>query len=237
VQILILEDEPVIARRIERMCQNYFSGRQLSVHHIDELDDALDYLSTHTVDLVLLDLNLNGQNGFSLLEASSAGAHYTIIISAHAERAIRAFEYGVLDFIAKPFNEERLALALARIDNVKWRSERALERVAVRGAHGLHLVELADVVYIKAAGHYCELIMKDGQTRLHDKNIDRLTSLMPGNFERIHRSYLLPLQQIDALLSEAGGKYGVRLHSGVELPVGRSRYQALKARWDELAGG
>jgi DNA-binding LytR/AlgR family response regulator len=232
MHILILEDEAIIAGRIERICRQYFGERLVTLYRLDEVDDALDYLSRHTVDLVLLDLNLNGHSGFRLLASASAAAHFTIIVSAHADQAIRAFEYAVLDFVAKPFSGQRLEQALMRIDDVKWRSDRSLARVAVRGAQGLHLVALSDVLYIRAAGHYCELVMSDGQVRLHDKNIDRLTSLLPGNFERIHRSYLLPLERIGSLLSEAGGKYGVRLHDGTVLPVGRSRYQALKARWD-----
>lgn len=231
MRILILEDEPVIAGRIERICREHFAGRALTLHVLDELGAASELLAGQTVDLLLLDLNLNGRNALSLLEASSARAHYTIIVSAHADQAIHAFEYGVLDFVGKPFTQARLEMALARVDNVKWRNERALERLAVRGAHGLQLVALAGIDHIRAAGHYCELVMDDGKVWLHDKNIDLLTGLLPGNFERIHRSYIVPLQKIEALLAQPGGRYGVRLQNGTSLPVGRSRYQALKARW------
>jgi len=231
MRILILEDEAVIAGRIERICRQHFAGRTLTLHLLDDLADARELLAEQAVDLLLLDLNLNGRNGMSLLEASSARAHYTIIVSAHAEQAIQAFEYGVLDFVGKPFTQARLEMALARVDDGKWRSDRALERLAVRGAHGLQLVALAGIAHIRAAGHYCELVMDDGKVWLHDKNIDLLTGLLPANFERVHRSYIVPLQKVEALLTQPGGRYDVRLLDGTTLPVGRSRYPALKARW------
>lgn len=231
MRILILEDEPIIAGRVERICREYFGTRIYALHKCDELESARELLAEQSVDLLLLDLNLNGRQGLSLLETSCARALYTIIVSAYTDQAITAFEYGVLDFVGKPFTQERLCAALARVDDVKWRSDRTLERLAVRGAHGLHLVKVSDIKHIRAAGHYCEFVMDDGKVWLHDKNIDLLTGLLPGNFERIHRSYIVPLQKIEALLSESGARYSVRLQDGGTLPVGRSRYQSLKARW------
>ncbi len=67
------------------------------------------------IDVLFLDLNLNGKDGFDLLKTSVSGAFHVIIISAHTEQALKAFEYGVLDFVGKPFNKERLARALDRV--------------------------------------------------------------------------------------------------------------------------
>lgn len=231
MRILILEDEPVIAVRIERICRQYFHGQLLTLLMADDVQVARELLAEHAVDLLLLDLNLNGHNGLSLLEACSARAHYTIIVSAHADQAIDAFEYGVLDFVPKPFSQERLQTALARVNDVRWRSDRTLGRLAVRSTTGLHLVSLSDIGHVRAAGHYCELVMDDGKVWLYDKSIELLMELLPANFARVHRSFVVQLQKIDVLLIEPGGKYAVRLLDGTTLPVGRSRFPALKARW------
>ena len=231
MRILILEDEAVIAERIKRICSQFLAQRAPSIQVVDELDEARELLADNPVDLLMLDLNLYGKNGLSLLEASTSRAHYTIIVSAHADQAVQAFEYGVLDFVAKPFTQERLVKALARMDDARWRSDRALERLAVRGAGGFRLIPISAIAYVQAAGHYCEFVMDDGKVWLHDKNIELLGGLLPANFERVHRSYIVPLQKIDALLSEPGGRYGIRLDNGAHVPVGRSRYAALRERW------
>lgn len=230
MKILIVEDEPVIAQRLQRFCQQFFAAEPVHLHCLDDLHEAQDWLSEQPVDLVLLDLNLNGRDGFELLQRCNAGAFYTIIVSAHTDQALQAFDYGVLDFVAKPFSQARLEKALTRVQDVQWRSDTPMNYLAVKSAGALQLIALAEVSYIRASGHYSELVLRDGQIKLHDKSIDKLNRLLPANFERIHRSYVVPLQLIERLLVDAGGKYGALLTNGVELPVGRSRYAALKEK-------
>lgn len=230
MKILIIEDEPVIAQRLQRFCQRFFATEQVSIQCLDDVHEAMDWLSERTVDLVLLDLNLNGRDGFELLQRCNAGAFYTIVVSAHTDQALQAFEYGVLDFVAKPFSQARLEKALARIKDVQWRSDTPMNYLAVKSAGGLQLIAIVDVNFIRASGHYSELVLHNGQVKLHDKSIDKLGRLLPNNFERIHRSYLVPLQQIQKLIVDAGGKYTAALANGIELPIGRSRYAALKEK-------
>ena len=74
-------------------------------------------MSYHSIDLLLLDLNLHGKSGFLALENAVAGSFQTIIVSAYADQAITAYEYGVLDFVNKPFSRARLEKALNRFLN------------------------------------------------------------------------------------------------------------------------
>lgn len=231
MRIAIVEDEPVLAARVERMCRNYFSDGMLRIDHFDDLHEAEDFLAEYAVDLVMLDLNLNGEDGFELLKLCSAGAFFTIIVSAHGDQALRAFEYGVLDFVAKPFTQARLEKALSRVTDARWRSETPLNFLAVKSPQGLQLVALSELRYVRASGHYGELVLTDGRVKLHDKCIEKLERLLPANFLRIHRSYLVPTQHIAALVCEPGGRYYVRLHDGERLPLARSRYAAIRERF------
>ena len=79
------------------------------------LQQGLGFIKEQSIDLLFLDLNLNREDGYELLEEVAAESFHTIIVSAYKDRAIRAFEYGVLDFVAKPYTEERLSLAIQRI--------------------------------------------------------------------------------------------------------------------------
>ena len=78
------------------------------------LDDAEEHLVENEVDVLLLDLNLQGHDGFELLKNQVAKAFHTVVISAYGEKALEAFDYGVLDFIEKPFEAERLLLLVER---------------------------------------------------------------------------------------------------------------------------
>jgi len=230
MKILIIEDENRIARRILRMTRDFFGKQLKSLEHRDGLAEGLDYLQNNETDLLLLDLNLNGEDGFEVLQKMSAAAFHTIIISAHQDRAITAFEYGVLDFVSKPFNEERLAKAFQRI-STKMETSTAAKYLAVQKRGGTQLIAVADILYIQGAGIYTELHLKNGTKAIHNKSLDKLQQLLPDHFERIHKSYLLDMTQCKTFLAESGSKYSVILQNEEVLPIGRTRYKRLKIKW------
>ena len=149
-------------------------------------------------------------------------------MSAHTERALEAFEVGVLDFVGKPFGAERLRTTLGRLRGA--RAEHPAAALAVRTAGRVELVRVADVSHVRAAGAYAELVLRDGSVRLHGKPLDRLLAVLPASFERVHRSYLVRLDDVVRLRVQEGSRYAVVLASGEEIPVGRSRVEAVRAR-------
>jgi DNA-binding LytR/AlgR family response regulator len=190
-----------------------------------DLQEAWEALDASALDLVLLDLNLSGEDGFRLLAHAAAGAFHTIVVSANTDQSLRAFEWGVLDFVAKPYTRERLAKALARVGNPRGR---ALDALAVRRAGFVELVPLDSLAFIRGAGDYTELVSKAGRTDLSDKGLDQLEALLFPKFLRIHRSYLAPLGDLVRLWTAEGSRAEVELRGGERLPVGRSRLKGLR---------
>lgn len=228
--ILIIEDEMRIARRLGRMTSQYFAGAS-SVHICDDLPAGLDYLDKHDIGLLLLDLNLNGEDGFTILEKMVARSFQTIIVSAYTDRAITAFAYGVLDFVPKPFDEERLFQAFSRLNPGNTLINNGIKYLAVKNSGSIKLIDISRVRSICASGIYSELQLDDGKVALHDKSLDALERLLPADhFVRIHRSQIIRWSDADKLIIEAGGRYTLQLKNGDLLPVGRSRYKALRER-------
>ena len=116
MRLVIVEDEPPIAEDVEHACRSILGNRIRSLRVFFTLDEAADFLASHPVDLLLLDLTLSGEDGYDLLRQAVAGPFQTIVISAHTDQAIDAYAHGVLDFVPKPLDEERLRLALDRFD-------------------------------------------------------------------------------------------------------------------------
>ncbi|MEM0992308.1 MAG: LytTR family DNA-binding domain-containing protein [Bacteroidota bacterium] len=230
MKILIIEDESRIAKRIQRMTKSCFGGQLTQLTHCDSLEEGITYLQHHEIDLLLLDLNLNGADGFQVLEQMNAGAFHTIIISAYQDRAITAFEYGVLDFVLKPFTQERLAKAFQRLSTTILPAH-SVKYLAVQKRGSLQLIDVKAVIYIKGAGTYTELHLKNGTKAIHNKSLDKLQQLLPQQFERIHKSYLLDMTLAQQFIVASGSKYAVLLTNGEQLPIGRTRYKALKERW------
>jgi len=230
MKILIIEDEQRIARRIQRMV-NSFLGEQLeSVCICDALPEGISYLENNEIDLLLLDLNLNGESGFDVLELMVSRSFHTIIISAYTDQAIMAFAYGVLDFVPKPFDEARLIQAFLRIGGQRNPAMQGMNFLAVKKTGAIALIAVKDLLYIKGAGIYTELHLLNGKRELHDKSLEKLQQLLPDYFERIHKSYIVPVANMEQIFIDSGTRYSLRLKDGTVLPIGRSRYKDLKSK-------
>lgn len=227
MRILIVEDEPLIRQRLVRLCGE-LAGSRARFDAIADLESAADRLQRNIYDGLLLDLNLDGEDGFDLLRRVVAGRYHCVVVSAHRERALQAFEHGVLDFVPKPFTRERLGLALERLLDVgRYRSGLA-RYLGIWRAHGTALVELDEVVWIRADGDYSELRLLDGRSELHDKSLTGLAAVLPPDFVRCHRSYMVNLRHIRSLHAGSGSRYWLILAGGAELPVGRAHIAALR---------
>lgn len=228
MKIVIVEDEIMIARRIITFVRNILEDRLTSVNHFLTIEDAEDYLDENEVDVLFLDLNLNNRDGFDLLKNRLADSYFTIVVSANTDRAMQAFELGVLDFIGKPFKQERIEKALDRITNSTLNSTNKTKYLSIKKFGRIELLDISDILFIEASGHYSEINLIDGSKQLHDKSLEKLVTLLPNNFERVHKSYAIAIDQVKALHKYPGSKYQLELQDGTVIPLGRTHYIRIK---------
>jgi two-component system, LytTR family, response regulator LytT len=227
MRILAVEDEIVAARRLERLSSKIL-GEQLDLFHIaHDLDSARLALAGKAFDLILLDLNLVGEDGFDLL-TSSGFEIPVIVVSANAHRAIKAFALAVLDFVPKPVDEERLRQAFRRLHRVD--SGPKPQRLAVQSRGKIDIIDLGDIVRIAGADDYCEIQLADGRSLLCDLLLAELEArLPPRSFVRVHRSYLVNLANVQ--IARLRWARPTLVHrNGLETPVSRRRIAAVKDR-------
>jgi two-component system response regulator LytT len=230
MRVLIVEDEPLLAQRLERFCREILGDTLESLRVASLFSEASARLDESPIDLLLLDLNLHGRDGMELLASSVAGSFHTIIVSANTDQALRAFEYGVLDFVPKPFSRERIEQALRRVTEREGRAASAAKFLAVRKHGKVDLVPIDRVLYVEGAGAYAELVLDDGRRELHDKTLEKLHALLPPIFQRIHKSYVVRMSAVKALHAGEGSHYEAELRNGVRLPVGRTRYKEIREK-------
>lgn len=228
MKVVIVEDEFPIMQLLVKYVQEILNSQKGQIVTFTSLPAAQEYLKVQPIDLLFLDLNLNGKNGFDILQELVAASFHTIVVSAYRERAVEAFEYGVLDFVLKPFNKERLQKALNRLQEVNQATTKFL---AIKQNGRIQLMPIADIVYIKGAGNYSEVYLKNGSKVLHDKALDKLHHLLPQGFERIHKSYIVKMTEMQDIRIHQGSKYEMMLKNGSLLPIGRTRYKELKEQW------
>ena len=228
MKILILEDEPPIADHIKWMCEDILQHKIESCTIIHCLDTAIEFLKENPIDLLFLDLNLEGENGFNILKQSVASSFHTIIISAFTDQAITAFQYGVLDFISKPFEQERLRKSFDRYFNLLDKRELETKYLAVRENNDVLLIKIENIIFFKASGNYIEAHLKNGDVKLLIKAMNRLQQILPSRFLRTHKSYLVDINEIHSYKHCGGGKYTLKLKNNINLPLSRTMYRDLK---------
>lgn len=213
MRIAIVEDEAIVARRLERMVRELVSPATIVV--ATTLDDARAALRQTTFDLVFLDLNLNGDDGFRLLEESETPPFRTIVVSAHGDQALRAFEYGVTDFVPKPWSEARLRAAIARAAGSD--ASRPNDGIVIRAGRERRRIAVREILFIRGADDYAEVHCAGGTVHLHESSLTALESRLPSCFRRVHRSYIANLSRSRGLRHDA-----VVLADGSLVPVGRT---------------
>lgn len=195
-------------------------------------------------DLVFLDIQMPRLTGFELLEVIDEKPEI-IFTTAFDEYAILAFEINALDYLLKPFSRERFDTAvdkaLKRISeksnsggrkfiniNNKADGSSPLNRIVVRKGAAITFIAVKEIEYIKAEEDYV-MIWHQGGKALKQKTMKFYEESLPANdFVRIHRSFIVAIDQIERIEPYGKETYQVLLRSGKRLPVSKSGYKTLK---------
>ncbi|BDA77693.1 hypothetical protein LPTSP3_g06230 [Leptospira kobayashii] len=165
MNILIVEDEPVHARYLKQLLEKVLGNDIEAIFHETSLIQSGNYLKEGGIDLLFLDLNLFGENGFDLLKTVPTTNILTIVVSGNTDQALSAFEYGVIDFIAKPVLEDRLRLALERYDSFRRMYDPKLNKKFTRHIPMKETPRLEIGQYAKT--RLLQVNLEDLQTRLN----------------------------------------------------------------------
>jgi two-component system, LytTR family, response regulator LytT len=230
MKILAVENESRGALLLEQLCGSILQDRLERFAAADSLTAATARLGETAYDVVLLDPDLQRGNGLELLAARSVHSFQTIVVSARTDLALRAFDCGVLDFVPKPVERERLARALRRVPAAPAPAAASQPFLAVRRQGRIDFVDVDDLLYVEGSDKYSELVLNNGRRNFYDKCLGRLEATLPRSFVRIHKSYLVRFSMVSRLHVLKGSRYFAELRNGQRLPVGRSRYENIKAR-------
>jgi two-component system LytT family response regulator len=231
--VVIADDEPLARATLRRLVE-----RDPALSLVAEAPHglaAVDAVRAHAPDLLLLDVQMPGLDGFGVLsELAEQELPAVVFVTAHDQYALEAFEVEAVDYLLKPFDDERFARAMeravARVHGGTAPGGATLRRLAVRHQGRVDLVELASVRWLEAADQYVRLHCDDGVHLLRE-SMSNLESTLDGErFLRVHRSAMVAVDRLRALEVATGGTGRVRLDDGTELPVARSRMAEVRTR-------
>lgn len=225
LRALIVDDEPLARRNIAALL-----AREPGITIVGQCgsaDEALAAIISTTPDLVFLDIEMPECDGFELLERIGPAPAFAIVfVTAHQQFALRAFDVGALDYLLKPFDDQRFARVLARAQE-RLRTAGDTRRFLVRNGSALEVIRFADVDWVEASDYYATLHV-GGRSHLLRRSLAELELVLAAHgFARIHRSTIVNLDRVSALGIREDGEYDVVLRDARRLRVSRRYRKAV----------
>jgi two-component system, LytTR family, response regulator len=251
IRALIVDDEAPARQRISDLLNQDAEVR--SLHEAGDGETAVRMILSEKPNLVLLDVQMPELNGLEVIEAvGPENMPLTVFVTAYDQHAIRAFEANALDYLLKPFSDERFETMLTRVkrrrDDLHLREfgqsvarviamqsteTRYLDRLAVKVDGITRFVRVKDIEWIEAAGVYVTL-HTSGKEFLYRASLTELAqSLDPIRFLRIHRSVIVNIESIVQLEPLSHGEFEVLLKDGSHSRVSRTYRNSMEKRFGQ----
>ena len=242
MRILIVDDEPPARERLKRLLADIED-----VELIGEAADgphAVEMIEEEQPDLVLLDIQMPGLDGFGVIEALEEPLP-VVFVTAYDEYAIHAFEVNALDYLLKPFSRERLEQAIHRAQEAQAEGQDLTSRLAPLleslASQGHHLTRLAvrdgSRIRVLNAEEVDWIGIENEKTCVHVGNesypirrtlADLEARLDPERFFRAHRSAIVNLDRVKEVIPWFKGSHKLRLTTGAEVDLSRARARTLR---------
>lgn len=253
IQVLIVEDERPARRRLKRLV-----GAEENLEVVGQAEngqEAVKSIRRLAPDLVLLDVQMPRLSGIEVVrKVGPENMPAVIFVTAYDQYALDAFDLAALDYLLKPFDNDRFEQAINRArEMIALRGVEALrsrlavllqdpsssgssqmatseycKRITVKMRGQMRVIPVEKIDFISASGNYAELHVKDETYLIREQMQDLEDKLHPKQFVRIHRSYIVQIDRIESLLVKNGGRYAVKLQGGQRLKVSRSRREELE---------
>lgn len=239
-KIIIVDDEPLARSIVKEYLQKH---PQLQL--IAECGDGFEgvkAIQQHQPDLIFLDIQMPKINGFEMLELID-NPPAVIFTTAFDEYAIKAFEAHAIDYLLKPFDQQRFDKALLKWqeknETISEKNTQGLletasqspsqsQRIVIKDGSKIKIIPVHEVMYLEAADDYVKVHTKDGYF-LKNKTMNHFEkALDAAQFVRSHRSYIINISQITRIDPYEKDSHVAVLRSGVKVPVSRNGYGKLR---------
>jgi len=246
IRTVIVDDEPLARERLRKLISNEEDLELIEM--CENGQEAIDYLSEDLPHLLFLDIQMPEIDGFQVLKKINyEDIPCIVFVTAYDEYALRAFEVNALDYLLKPFDQQRFKKAVARVRNQLQnqtqnqldsrltrlvdsldKSSSYLERIMIKANGRVYFVKTDEVDWIEAAGNYLKLHYGKKNHMIRETMSNMEEKLDPDQFFRIHRSVIVNIEKIKELQPWFHGDYMITLLDGQKLTMSRNYKELLQ---------
>ncbi len=242
IKCLIIDDELNARELLEGLLEKFLPNKFQIVAKCESVDNAIEAISIYNPEIVFLDVNMPGKNGFELFKELKNVNFEVIFTTAFSDYAIDAIKYNAFDYLLKPINPIELVSTIKKLEdkiNKKNQQKNLLlllenidfqgnvfNKVALPIDTGFKLVKTNTILYCQADGNYCKVFCLDGSIIHLSKTLKFMEDMLPKLlFKRIHKSYLVNFNFV--IEFNKVNELNVQLVNNIILPVASRKKEEL----------
>jgi two-component system LytT family response regulator len=246
MKAVIVDDEAASGQALALMLREFVSEVEVAGSAANA-QEALELIRRVKPDLIFLDVELDGDSGFDLLEQLPDDGPEVVFTTGYEQYATRAFRTSAADFLMKPVDVEQLRDAVRKVAEKlrvaaaeqrygvlirNWHGQ-GNEQIALSSSEGFVFIKLSDLIYCKGDGAYTYFFLRNDEKITVSKNIGEFEPLLaPRGFFRVHKSYLINLSEMKRYVRGEGGY--VVMSNGQSVDVSKRRKEAFLATLTRL---
>ena len=234
---LIADDEPAARRGVRQLLASF--PEFAVAGECRNGAEVLAALDTSAPDVVFLDIQMPGIDGFEVIRRRSVERMPAVVfLTAFDQFAIKAFEAEALDYLVKPVSEARFAATIRRLTRRLSTSPRVTrdERIVVTTSRGAAVLHVSEIDWIEAAGNYAQLWIGQRNYFLRESLQTLEERVSKHGFVRAHRRALVRISSVKEMVRTRSGALVAILHSGARIPISRRRSASFTSAVRDLGG-
>ena len=243
ISAIIIDDEEKARKSLNSLIQEYCPQVEVAAME-GTVKGGLNAISKHNPDLLFLDIRMQGETSFDLLEQLEEKDFDIIFITAFNEYALKAFKFNAIDYLLKPVNIDELVDAVKKVEEKphhfsgdrlgnfieSLKNQSNFDKIALPTMEGLNFVQLDNVIRCESKENYTDFHLANGEKILVSRTIKYFDDLLSEcGFFRVHRSHLINLRHIQKYFKGEGG-YCV-MSDGNQVMVSRRKKEEFLSRF------
>ncbi|MBT8203751.1 MAG: LytTR family DNA-binding domain-containing protein [Eudoraea sp.] len=235
IRAVIVEDSRLARNELKELIKKH--GNIELVGEAENVDQGYKLITETQPELLFLDINMPEKDGFDLLEMLDE-VPITVFTTAFDEYAIKSFAYNALDYLLKPINEKRFALAIEKVVNKHEEKDREKEdngtvlsessQIFIKDGEKCWLVKIADITLFEIVGNYTRVYFQEEKPLLY-KSLNQIEGKLPAqSFFRANRQQIININYIQEVVPWFNGKLKLILNNGIEIEISRRQSYIFK---------
>jgi two-component system LytT family response regulator len=248
---LIIDDEAPARIRLQRLLKDY-SDKIKVIDEASDGNEALQKIDSLKPDLIFLDIQMPGMNGFEVLQKVT---YLPIVIFATAfdQYALQAFETNSVDYLLKPIEAHRLKQSIDKLDRLQsttskeqmlkiveyinqLKPRKEITSFPIKTGETIHLVRTAEIAYLEAKDKYVTIHTLDGKEYITDVSLKAMEDKLPNNFLRVHRAYIVNTKAISQIHKYFQERFVIQLNdkSYTKITTGSAYFEIIKGAMEQF---